>query len=300
MKVLIVCRALNDQISPFVKEQVEDLENLGVKIEWCTVEHGGIAGYFSALGKLRRLVKQLQPDIVHAHYGLSGFMAMFQSKPLVVTFHGTDVNNVFLRLFSRIAALCSRHVIFVSEQLRRKMPVRRASVIPCGVDLIHFHEMDKATCRDALGFPLDKKMVLFGAAFSNDVKNPQLALEVKQLLEVEGIEMLEFAGYAREKVPMVLNAADVILLTSRFEGSPQVIKEALACNRPIVCTDAGDVSERLKGLRSCFLTSFDKNDLVKNIKLALEYKGSEGRGNVLELERKRIAHRIVQLYKSIV
>lgn len=120
---------------------------------------------------------------------------------------------------------------------------------------------------------------MFAGAFDNWVKNSKLAIE--SVMNISDTELLELKGYNRNQVSLLMNACDVILITSFSEGSPQVIKEAMACNLPIVSTDVGDVKEVIGNTEGCYITSFDPKDVAEKIKMALDFgKRTNGRENI--------------------
>jgi len=139
---------------------------------------------------------------------------------------------------------------------------------------------------------------LFAGAFDNWVKNSKLAIE--SVMNISDTELLELKGYNRNQVSLLMNACDVILITSFSEGSPQVIKEAMACNLPIVSTDVGDVKEVIGNTEGCYITSFDPKDVAEKIKMALDFgKRTNGRENIKHLEINIIAKRIIKLYNKV-
>ena len=94
MKILIVCSATNQQIAPFIKEQVENLQSYGEMVDFYFINKKGIDGYIRALPGLKSKIRKFKPDIIHAHYGLSGLFANLQRKvPVITTFHGSDINE---------------------------------------------------------------------------------------------------------------------------------------------------------------------------------------------------------------
>lgn len=303
MRALIVARYKQKGFAPFVTEQVEALKGLGIECRFFPVKSRGVAGYIKHLPALRRAIKEFQPDFVHAHYGLCGLLANLQRKvPVVTTYHGSDINNPKVRPLSKMAIGLSRWNIFVSRKSMDLMgPQDRYALIPCGINLADFPLMDKAEARRQMNLAPDAKYVLFAGAFDNPVKNASLAKET--VTQLPGVELLELKGYTRSQVAVLLQAVDSLLMTSHFEGSPQIIKEALACGCPIVSVDVGDVRERIGSVKGCFISiSRDPEELAELLKKTLSFEGrTSGRGTIREgqLENDQVAKRLMEVYASL-
>jgi glycosyltransferase involved in cell wall biosynthesis len=302
LKVLIVCRYHN-KISPFIAEQVSALNIAGIITEYFLIEGNGFIGYLKSLPYLWKKLNQFKPDIVHAHYGLSGLTACLQWKiPVIITFHGSDINYKRNRIFSKMAILLSSKSIFVSEKLAQKVKKKNPIIIPCGVDLSLFREMNKKECKKLLGLKEHVKYILFPSSFSNNVKNYPLALKAFNEINLENIEMIELKGYKRQEVAYLLNAVDSVLMTSHYEGSPQVIKEAMACGCPIVTVEVGDIHSILKNLEGCYITRYDPYDIAIKIELSLKFdRHTDGRKRIIEtgLDSKTIINKIINIYKEV-
>lgn len=275
MKILIVCShryyaPYTDYVAPFIYEQMQGLKQFGCDFRICFVKGGGLKSYLQARGHMMRDLAEYQPDIIHAHYGLCCMVANLQRKvPVVSTFHGSDINNPKIRWISKIAICLSQINIFVSEKLRSIAGnPQRSIVIPCGVDVKEFYPMDKELCRTKLGMDLHKTYILFSKEFADRVKNYPLAKAAVDALEMDA-ELLEFYGYSREQVPMLYNAVDCALLTSFTEGSPQFVKEAVACGCPVVSTDVGDVAEVINGVENAFISTYEVDDVLAKLQQAL-------------------------------
>ena len=251
MKVLIVASYNKGYYAPFIVEQGEALKKHGCDVEYFGIVGKGIAGYLKSFPSLKKSIRDFNPDLIHAHYGLSGLMANLQRRvPVVTTFHGSDINEKKVFPFSKIAMALSRHSIFVSQRtIDIACPRKNYSLIPCGINLCELQLTSKECARDRMGFDKAKKYVLFSGAFDNPVKNYPLAESTMAFLPK--VELVELKGYSRSDVTLLMCAADAILMTSLSEGSPQVIKEALACGCPVVSVDVGDVSQLVAGVDAC-------------------------------------------------
>ena len=303
LKILIVCSKNSGRIAPFITDQVEALQEAGVNCEYFTVEGKGITGYLLNLLPLWRKITAYQPDIIHAHYGLSGVLANLQRKvPVVTTYHGSDINNAKVRRFSKIAIRLSAWNIFVSQQNIQLSGVKkRLSLIPCGVDTNVFKPMDKAVCRQKFGFEPHEKLILFAGAFDNMVKNPELAIE--SVAKIPDARLLELKGYNRKQVAELMNAVDVCLMTSHSEGSPQFVKEAMACNCPVVSVNVGDVEELLQGVEHCRIVEREVDKIAKSVSELLNLNqrspGSE-KIRYSGYESLYVVDKIKNLYQNII
>lgn len=294
MKVLIVCSRryyapYTDYVAPFIYEQVQALRERGVECEYYLIS-GGWQGYIKALRGIHRAVKHCHPDLIHAHSGLCALVAVLtQLKvllmpcgrtarvPVLSTFHGSDVNSRSVRWLSKVAMRHSNCNIFVSNQLQHIAGnPANAVVVPCSVNIDAFRPMSKAECRRQLGWEVEKIYVLFSKEFSDRVKNYPLAKQAMERIapffrthpaqqENEEVILIELYGYTRQQMPLLYNACDAALLTSFTEGSPQFIKEAVACGCPVVSTDVGDVREVVEGVPNAYITSYDPDDVAMRL-----------------------------------
>jgi glycosyltransferase involved in cell wall biosynthesis len=302
MKVLIVASGNSAVISPFVKEQGDSLKEIGLDIDYFLIKGKGITGYLKNYFNLNRLIKTNTYDIIHAHYGLSGLLATFQSHvPVVITFHGSDVNlnrtNFYL---SFLASRLSDANIFVHESLSKKLSLfsDKAEIIPCGVNLNLFKPIDKLASRDRLGLDHNYNYVLFSSSFNNKIKNAALAQLA--LSNFENIILLEMKGYSRKEVHLLMNAVDILIVTSHSETGPLVVKEALACNCPIISTDVGDVKELVNGTKKCYIVEYDAKQIEQRIRDILSSnKKSDGRAAVKHLSLEKIATDVHNVYKRV-
>jgi teichuronic acid biosynthesis glycosyltransferase TuaC len=299
MKVLIVCSANSGKIAPFIEEQVASLQALGIEMDYFFIQQKGIVGYLKLRKPLIQKIKDYKPDLIHAHYGLSGLLANLQRiVPVVTTYHGSDINNSTVFIFSFFSIVLSSHNIFVSEKNRKKsfLPYKN-SLIPCGVNTQLFKPTEKNQSRLELGLEVETKLVLFSGAFNNVVKNSKLAISAVSLLPE--VQLIEMKGYSRKQVALFMNAVDVALMTSHSEGSPQFIKEVMACNCPIVSVDVGDVADMIRGIDGCYIAHYDATDIADKLNLAISFgKQTTGRKRIeeLRLDSVLVAERIVDIY----
>lgn len=303
MKVLIVASYNKNRFAPFIQEQADALAKAGCEIGYFGIQGKGVSGYLKQLSKLKKKIKEFQPDIIHAHYGLSGLLANLQRGiPVVTTYHGSDINNANTRRFSKIAMKMSAYNVFVSQKtLDLAKPKRNFVMLPCGINLEDYPIVDKLEARKQMGLDAQKKYVLFAGAFDNAVKNAPLAQQAVALLP--DVELLELKGYSRQQVALLMQAVDCFLMTSFTEGSPQVIKEAMACGCPIVSVDVGDVKERVEKVEGCVIVAdYFVNNVVEGIRKILRFTGrTDGRNCIVYdgLTNETIALKLMQIYEAL-
>lgn len=305
MKVLVVCSINSGSISPFIGEQVESLRQLGVKIDFFLLKGKGILGYIRNIPAYFRTISTYKPELIHAHYGLSGLFSNLQRKiPVITTYHGCDINVFWLRFLSAFSILLSKHNIFISNDMACKSFFRkRHSVISSGINMDMFYPVDKKEARSNLNLKQSGKLILFSGSFQEKVKNYPLAREAVNLAETG--TLIELKGYSRNEVNLLMNACDLALLTSYREGSPQFIKEAMACNTPIVSVDVGDIRNIISVTNGCFLAKSITEDIAEKINMALEFSDTciktNGRERIVELQYdiENISLRILNVYQSV-
>lgn len=326
MRILEVSRYKTnfaDHTLPFVKEQGEAIRSLGHEVEYFLVK----GNYVTAVRELKKKIREFKPDIVHAHYGLSAITAELQGLvPVVTTFHNGETLNPIVNFTSSLMSLRAKHVIYVAQHIRdlSYFKAKNYSIIPCGVSLEDCFLMDKAEARRKLGWSDDKKYIMFGGAFSNERKNYKLLEEAVDILNHQFetinhksafIECIEMRGLSRYDCILRMNAADLFALPSHSEGSPQALKEAMACNCPCIATDIADVRELFgdepghwilrnprKTHERWYGDEKSLDEMVELLKEALMYKGrTRGREKILELElsNEQVAKRITEIYQRI-
>lgn len=314
MKVLILASDKQGHFAPFIEEQMTALQACGVEIIRYGVTGKGITGYLRELPALRRLIRAEQPDIIHAHFGLCGLLATLAviglRIPVVVTYHGCDINAKKNRPFSKVAMCLSAWNIFVSHRQmlnafgtdEQASKNHKWSIIPCGIDTNLFDYEHICTEWFDSTFPF-KNYVLFAGSFDNFVKGPELAkqtVEIYNASHLESpIELLELRGYTREQVVTLMHKCSTLLLTSIREGSPQVVKEAMACGCPIVSVDVGDVAERLSGVEGCYVVpNRDTQSLAAALEHAVAFGRTNGREKLLDdrLDNAQIAETLISIY----
>lgn len=306
MKVLIVCTGNFGFIKPFVSEQVETLNKMGVQTEYFLIKGKGISGYLKNLKPLRKKVKTGNFDIVHAHFGLSGLLATMQRKvPVIISFLTGEQLFWHINILSSIASILSKKNIFVSESTYKDLFIKirpKKIVIPLGVQTNIFKPVNRDIAKNEIKVLKRKINILFASDFTKEkfYKNPKLAFDA--LTGIENVNLIELKNYSRNQVNLLLNAVDLLLLTSKVEGSPQVIKEAMACNCPIVATDVGDIKEVVGDTKNCYITGFDPTEISKRISQVIETnKRTNGRLRIEQYyDNNIIAQKVLEVYQSLV
>lgn len=301
----------------FARRQIEALREAGVAgEEFYLSSRTSPSILWRERRRFRKAVRAFRPDLVHAHYGTmtAFFCALSTRLPLVITFRGSDLNpcpgvskvrSGSGRFLSQFAALRARRVICVSEGLRQRLwwRLRQAHVVPSGIDTSLFRPWPRSQARAELGWPSDQPVVLFNAGRNPAGKRLDLAREAVQLARARcerlGFIVLE-GGTPPHAVPAYMNAADCLLVTSAFEGSPNMVKEALACNLPIISVKVGDVAERLAGVEPSRIVSGNPEEIAQAlVEIASTPLRSNGREKVQEIDSAAIAERILSVYRSV-
>lgn len=327
MRVLVITNLYPTPTKPsvgtFVAQQVESLRARGVEIDLLHLDrqqHGRRA-YSGLSDKVRRSIEASEPDLVHLMYG--GVAAdvvtrEIRERPVLVSFCGTDLlggggRSPLGRLSclygvraSRRAATRATGIVVKSQNLEKALPsgVDRSKVwiVPNGVDLSRFAPRDRRESQVALGWDPRRKHLLFPSSANRREKRFKLARAAVDLLSRQrhDVELHQLANVPPEEVSLRLNAADLVLLTSRHEGSPNAIKEALACNVPIVSVDVGDVRERIEGIDGCYLTDPVASSIAMNLERALVRGGRiDGRTRISKLSLERVAAKLRDVYEML-
>jgi len=245
-------------------------------------------------------------DLVHVNSGVVAPLGLAQpQRPVVMTFWGDDVlGDRIAGLQPRLTKLCatrSDHVIVRSEEMAEAVPCE-ASVIPSGVDMSLFRPMDQAEAREAVGWRQDERHVIFPYHESNEKKRHSVAARTVETVDEsvdERVKLQTVDDADFDEMPVYYNAADLLLLPSLREGSPNTVKEAMACNLPVVSTDVGDTRTRLGPVTNSHVCSTDA-ELVDAVVSVLETGGrSDGREYVEEVSLERMGERLVTIYESL-
>ena len=330
MKILEVSRYksnFEDHQLPFVTEQGESLRALGCDVDYFLVR----GNYLCAVKALKQKIREYKPDIVHVHFGLSAITAELQSLvPVVTTFHNGETLNWHVNLLTSLFSLRAKHVVYVAQHIYDLVyfKAKKYSILPCGVNMDDCHIIDQTVARKQLGYEDGVKYILFGGGFDNLRKNYTILRDAVERIEqapwvpVEGgercgnIVCLEMKGLSRSECVLRMNACDLFALPSHSEGSPQALKEAMACNCPILATDIADVSTLLGNLPGHYILRNPSktherwdadekslDEMVTLLKEALAYnQRTNGRQRILDmgLSNEQVAERLMAIYKQLV
>jgi teichuronic acid biosynthesis glycosyltransferase TuaC len=288
----------------FVREQVEDLRQLGIQVRVLSFDaRRDWRNYLRAAKEIRRVVADNGFDLVHAHYGLTGAVALAQTAlPIVTTFHGAETGYVPWQ--GRVSWFVARRTypVFVSDEGRQDLGRSDAPIIPAGVDTSLFTPHDREESRRALGWEVGARFALFPGRRTDLRKRPDLfdaAVREARTLHPDLLSV-SLEGLGRQEVARVLNAVDVTVMTSDQEGSPVTVRESLACLTPVVSVSVGDVEAVLRRLPGCAIVPRDPGAIAKGIAAAIQSDRSPELRRRAELtSRSRIAERIAALYETV-
>ncbi len=309
MRVLVVHNFEPDEGAPqrgrWVRDQIDELRKLGVEIDVFSF-HRGRSEYAPATRRLRGLLKRQRFDLVHAHYGLAGWVARLAgAKPLVVTFHGTDVRHSIVGPLShRLAWRCDlvaavSRALFEPEDGRTGLPaVPGSAVLPCGPDLGRFAPTPRAEARSALGLEPEGRYLFFPANPDRPEKRADRARELAIACEAD---LLTGGAIDPEAMPTWINAADAVLVTSDYEGFGLAAVEALACDVPVLSTPVGIAPHALLGLDGALCAPFELGSWAAAARPLLESPDPrvEGEGRAASLSAARMAERTVVAYRAV-
>ncbi len=309
MRVLVVTNLVPDEDAPqrgrWVRDQVAEVRARGVEVD----EFGfprGRSNYVPATRRLRTLLRRERYDLVHAHYGLAGWVARAAgARPLLVTFHGTDVRHPVVGPLSRrlawradLVAAVSR-ALFAEEDGRPGLPdIPGAAVLPCGPELDRFAPAPRAAARAALGLDPAGRYLLFPADPARPEKRHDRAAA---LAAATGATLLTGGSIEPEAMSTWMNAADAVLVTSDYEGFGMAAIEALACDVPVLSTPVGVAPYLLAGIEGCLCAPFDLDAWAAAARphLGAEDPRVAGAARAATLAAGPMAERVVEVYRQM-
>lgn len=323
MRVLFVSSGNSERgISPIVKAQGESLINEGIGLDYYTVVGKGIKGYLKNIKLLKKVLRKSEYDVVHAHYGFCGIVAALSKgkEKLVVSFMGSDLlgsankksnrawmNKQMTALNVFFSKFFYDFIIVKSQKMREKIKsLKNVEIVANGVNTNIFEEAVKNESLAKLGWDADSTHVIFVSNPERKEKNYKLAEQAVNLIGGDNVTLKPVFNLAQEELPLYYSAADVLILTSLYEGSPNVIKEAMACNLPIVATDVGDVKWIIQNTDGCYITNTEPEDAADKLRMAIRYGREKGRTNGRErikeigLDSKSVAQKIISIYDKLV
>ncbi|AGB39584.1 glycosyltransferase family 4 protein [Natronococcus occultus] len=291
----------------FFEQQISVLEDRGID---CTVI--GVPGEYTAdsprtatdylrfYPKVLSHVRADDYDLVHGHYGLVAPFALAQpTRPVVMSLWGTDLMSDmgWLETISRYGARFADATIVPSSAMSRELDVDHVE-IPFGIDTDLFRPISREQARDRVGWDADERIALFPYDPDRDEKDYPRARRIADRAETE-LEVKTIEGIPYEEMPYYMNASDLLLVTSKYEAGPMAVKEAAACNVPIVSTDVGFVEETIGGLDTC-VVSDDDGELAAGLDSILAgSRRSNAREAIDGLSLESMGDRLVECYRGV-
>ncbi len=309
MRMLVVTNFLPDAAAPqrgrWVFDQIEEIRRHGVEVEVFSFPPGS-RHYIPAAVRLRRLLRRQSFDLVHVHYGLTAWSALLAgARPLVVTFHGTDVRHPVVGRLSRrivwrvdLVAAASK-ALFGPEDGRPGLPpVPGSAVLPCGPDLGRFRPLPRAEARRALGLDQNGRYLLFPANPKRSAKRVDRAAELAATCDAE---LLTGGAIEPERMPLWINAANAVLVTSDYEGFGLTCVEALACDVPVLSTPVGVAPFALAGIGGVLCAPFELTPWCEALRPHLDAVDPriEGAARAASLSAARMAERAIAAYRDV-
>jgi len=309
VRVLVATNFHPDASAPqrgqWIRDQVAELRALGVDVELFSFPRGR-QHYGPATLRLRRMLRSDSFDLVHAHYGLVGWCALLAgARPLVVSFHGTDVRHKLVGRLSRrlarrvdLVAAVSR-ALFEAEAARRGLPfVAGSAVLPCGPDLHRFQPTPRAEARRKLDLAPEGRYLLFPANPARPEKRHDRAAALAQACEAE---LLTGGSIPPDEMPLWVNAANAVLITSDYEGFGLACVEALACDVPVLSTPVGIAPYAISGIDGALCAPFALDAWSASAAPLLDADDPrvDGAQRASSLGARRMAERTAVAYRAI-
>ncbi len=290
--------------SPVIAQQKKSLEALGHTVDVFYIHsQGSKLTYLPAL--LRMLWQAGGYDVIHGHYGwLTALVARFQFRtPVVITFRGDDVLNPREGWLSRKLVQMIDASITMSDEMKEKLGRADTLVLPYGIDAQVFRPMPRADMRKQLGLHPTKPLIMYAFHPSRPTKNFPLVEQSLELLkkDIPDVELIAIHDKPHDVVAQYMNACDVLINTSNWEGSPSSVREALSCNLPVVGVDAGDIKAHIVGVEGCHLVERDAVQIAARLKEVLQSgKRCNGRVVAEKLSLEACARQVERVYERVV
>jgi len=303
-----VLNLVTNEDARFFDQQVSALEDRGVEFTTIPVPNDHEPDEPRSVLDYMRIVPPTvgrsfgEYDFVHANNGLTAPAALAQPNlPVLVTLWGSDLMGQYGAITRRCARRCEA-VVVMSEEMAAHLDCD-ATVIPHGIDLDRFAPAPRDAARERLDWPADRRVVLFPYARDREVKNYPRAERVVEAANDrldEPVDLRTVTGVPHEEMSTYMNASDLLLLPSEREGSPNAVKEAMACNVPVVATPVGDVPERLEGIELSPVGETDEA-LADGVVVVLRDGGrSNGRERIRsDLSVEATSARLYDVYRSM-
>lgn len=321
MKVLHITSVFPTEERPedgvFISSQIDSLKRIGIEVDVYVIKGKWIFKYLVGIFRLKKIIQNKNYDILHAHYMYTGWTARLASKlPLIISFMGSDVfgevdingnykfaSRIIHKSLSNLLLSISDLGIVKSFNLANQFKKKeKLKIIPNGVDTTIFYPSLKSE-KETLGLSANKKYILFAGVPERKEKRFDLALKAFDILKekLENIDLIFLKNKKPSEVAAYLNACDCLLLTSIHEGSPNIVKEALACNLPIVSVNVGDIEERILGVENCYIVSSNPMDIANKLFAIIEQsqRANNGYNKISTLKLDIIAKEIGAMYNRM-
>jgi len=318
MKILYVTNMYPSQDTPFdgvfIKEQIEYChDNYNIDYELFVIDRSGnkYFNYVKSIFQIIKIIVKGDFNLIHVHFGLAGMFLFFKpliKPPVIITLHGSDIipykkRKGLMHKISKMAAKKADRIIILNDKMASilKKYKFKAVKIPCGIntELFDLKRNNLNNKSFLIGFPSSRK---------REVKNYPLFKAITDILKQRGhsIEIVEFTNFTREELAENLSKLDCLLMTSYSEGSPQIIKEAMVCQVPIVSTKIGDIENLLKGVKNCYvIDSFEPEPFVETLTKTLNLTPAERTTNgkkrikQLGLDQNSVCSNVYKTYQSV-
>jgi teichuronic acid biosynthesis glycosyltransferase TuaC len=306
LKVLFIARGKNNNKPGYVvQNQADSLRSEGIDVDFFLVKTGGLIGYIKAYFLLKKSLLA-QYDVIHAHYSFCGLIATLKTSNLVVSLMGSDILNckaINLAIIRFCANNFWRVTILKSPQMAEKLNCRKdIHLVPNGVNLNLFKPMNFNSARNKLNLSNDISYILFVGDPTRDEKNFELVREVVKLINENKVKLLIANNIDPSEMPLYYNSSNCLLVTSFYEGSMNAIKEAMACNLPILSTDVGDSKFNIGEMEYCEIIPFDPYVIAKKVEdLCLEIYRNSARDRILKLhlDQRSVNYKLRTIYKNV-
>jgi glycosyltransferase involved in cell wall biosynthesis len=291
--------------SPCVEQQKQSLEDLGIEVD--VLFFDGMRNRLNYLKGALRVFWNVQIrrryDLIHAHYGFSGAVARMQTScPVIVTFRGSDVLTQRERPVSQWVATKVDRVIVMTKEMKRVLGRKDALVLPYGLDVDTFKPCPQDAARRELGLPMNSPLILFPYNPQRRIKRFDLVQQAATILSEKfpGIQVLAIHDKPQKMVATYMNACDVMILASESEGAPGAIREAMACNLPIVSVDVGDVADLIRDIEGCYICKKTPSSIAAEVTKALTLrKRSNGCTAASQFDLKKTAFALFTVYNEV-
>ena len=310
------------EIPIFVRKQLQYLQHHGVKNDVFVFQGSKLSlkhpiRLVLSLRELCKIIKVNESEVIHAHWGsiLGVITTLFipKSKKSILTLRGSDLNrnafdsialNSFRQLFTLVSALFANHIIVMNEQMKEKLffVKHKVTVLPDGTPIDIFYPRDRYTTKKELDLDLNNKYVIFYRGNRPKTKNLELAIKIFANIKVE-IENTEIILLDNDKsqneVAKLLSASDLLLFTSLNEGSPNIVREAIACGCPVVSTKVADVTKWIEKSGAGAVIE-DDDSLMSEVSIRIIKKSLRSNPDAIKEVTSVIVNlKLVEIYKQL-